>query len=100
MATNPKAPQDPILLARARAMRRESAPAEQLVWRFLRDRQLGGYTFRRQHRYRVVRFFNTDVFDDLPAVLEAIYGECERLSTATPPHPNLLPEGEGTRGAR
>jgi L-threonylcarbamoyladenylate synthase len=41
-------PLDPRLLTRAREMRRDSAPAEQLVWTFLRDRQLGGYKFRRQ----------------------------------------------------
>jgi very-short-patch-repair endonuclease len=123
-------------------MRHEPAPAEQLIWRLLRDRQLGGYKFRRQvplgafvgdfychalklvveldgdtHSeretsdkirtellnrtgYRVVRFYNTDVFDHLPAVLEAIYSECVSISTATPPHPNPLPEGEGTRGGR
>ena len=40
---------DPILLERARAMRHEAAPAEQKLWQFLRDRQLGGFKFRRQH---------------------------------------------------
>jgi very-short-patch-repair endonuclease len=127
MASNPKVPLDVTLLARARAMRHEPAPAEQLLWRFLRDRQLGGHKFRRQaplgafiadfychavklvveldgdthvgreasdevrtmllsrSGYHVVRFYNTDVFDHLPPVLEAIYGECDRLSTPTPP---------------
>jgi very-short-patch-repair endonuclease len=40
---------DPILLERARAMRHQSALAEQKLWHFLRDRQLGGHKFRRQH---------------------------------------------------
>ncbi|HEV2294010.1 MAG TPA: DUF559 domain-containing protein [Tepidisphaeraceae bacterium] len=142
MASNPKAPLDRVLLERARGMRHDPAPAEQRLWRFLRDRQLGGHKFRRQaplgafvadfychavklvveldgdthagreasnqvrtmllHRagHHIVRFYNTDVFYHVPAVLEAIYGECERLSTAAPPHPNLLPEGEGTGAAR
>jgi len=38
-----------VLLARAREMRHESAPAEQKLWRCLRDRQLNGFKFRRQH---------------------------------------------------
>ena len=36
------------LLAHARAMRREPAPAEAILWQCLRNRQLGGYKFRRQ----------------------------------------------------
>jgi very-short-patch-repair endonuclease/prenyltransferase beta subunit len=36
------------LLKRARAMRQEAAPAEVKLWRCLRDRQLGGFKFRRQ----------------------------------------------------
>jgi very-short-patch-repair endonuclease len=31
-------------------MRHEAAPAEQKLWRCLRDRQLGGFKFKRQHR--------------------------------------------------
>jgi xanthine dehydrogenase large subunit len=34
---------DPLLLSRARAMRHEQAPAEDKLWRCLRDRQLGGF---------------------------------------------------------
>ena len=140
MARDPKVPLNEMLLARAREMRRAAAPAEQLLWRFLRDRQLGGYKFRRQaplgafiadfychavklvveldddthagressdhvrttllsrSGYDVMRIYNTDVFGHLPEVLEAIYCECESRSTAMPPHPNPLPEGEGTRG--
>ena len=30
-------------------MRRESAPAEKILWTCLRDRQLNGFKFRRQH---------------------------------------------------
>jgi adenine-specific DNA-methyltransferase len=36
------------LLKRARAMRHEPAPAEAKMWSCLRDRQLGGFKFRRQ----------------------------------------------------
>ena len=41
---------DEELLRRARAMRHEPAPAEKKLWRLLRDRQLNGFKFRRQHR--------------------------------------------------
>ncbi len=36
------------LLERARAMRHDPAPAEAKLWQCLRDRQVGGYKFRRQ----------------------------------------------------
>jgi len=41
---------DDELLRRARAMRHEPAPAEKKLSRLLRDRQLNGFKFRRQHR--------------------------------------------------
>ena len=34
---------------RARRLRKNMTNAERLLWRRLRDRQLGGYKFRRQH---------------------------------------------------
>jgi very-short-patch-repair endonuclease len=34
---------------KARELRRSETDAERKLWRFLRDRQLGGYKFRRQH---------------------------------------------------
>jgi very-short-patch-repair endonuclease len=36
------------LLARARQMRYDPAPAEGVLWQLLRNRQLGGFKFRRQ----------------------------------------------------
>lgn len=33
----------------ARKLRKNMTDAEQLLWRHFRDRQLGGYKFRRQH---------------------------------------------------
>ena len=35
---------------RASALRRKQTDAERLLWRHLRDRQLGGCKFRRQHK--------------------------------------------------
>src|SRR5687768_13153998 len=40
---------NPLMLARAREMRKEDAPAETILWACLRNRQLGGFKFRRQH---------------------------------------------------
>lgn len=34
---------------RARELRKSSTPAEQKLWQALRNRNLGGYKFRRQH---------------------------------------------------
>ncbi|MCW8964753.1 MAG: DUF559 domain-containing protein, partial [Gammaproteobacteria bacterium] len=36
------------LIARARALRRQSSDAENVLWRYLRARRLMGYKFRRQ----------------------------------------------------
>jgi very-short-patch-repair endonuclease len=35
--------------ARSRELRKEQTPAEQILWRRLRNRALGGIKFRRQH---------------------------------------------------
>jgi very-short-patch-repair endonuclease len=58
-----------------------------------------------RHGLKVLRFWNTEVFDDLDAVLEAIWNECERRAgnaskslTAPAPHPQpLSPEGRGEK---
>ena len=34
---------------RSRQLRRTQTPAEKILWRALKNRQLGGYKFRRQH---------------------------------------------------
>lgn len=46
-------------IAKARALRRELTPAEQRLWAALRNRQLNGLKFRRQHPYAqfVLDFF-------------------------------------------
>jgi very-short-patch-repair endonuclease len=41
-------PTDPVLLARARAMRHDPSAAEDLLWQALRGRKLGGFKFKRQ----------------------------------------------------
>jgi len=44
-----KPPLPPALLTRARELRRDATDAEQLMWKLLRNRQLDGWKFRRQH---------------------------------------------------
>jgi very-short-patch-repair endonuclease len=39
----------PPILARARELRQPQTPAETKLWSHLRNRQLGGFKFRRQH---------------------------------------------------
>jgi very-short-patch-repair endonuclease len=40
---------DPERLANARRLRREMSIPERILWKYLRDRRLGGLKFRRQH---------------------------------------------------
>jgi very-short-patch-repair endonuclease len=111
---------------RARDLRRNSTPAEVILWRELRGRRFAGFKFRRQRPvgpfvadffchgcgliveldgeshvgneasdqsrqttlegwgYKVMRFWNPDVYDDLESVLEAIYQECVRRTRKPP----------------
>jgi very-short-patch-repair endonuclease len=150
-------PPDPRLLEYARTMRRAPTPAERVMWRLLRNRQLSGYKFRRQHPLghyiadfysrdaalvveldgdshftpegiehdrirhaylesldlRVLRFLNTDVFDNAEAVVELIGNTCvercnlrrrrtptrhRRLRQRDPLAPSLPPCGGAGRG--
>jgi very-short-patch-repair endonuclease len=112
------------MLARARLLRKESTPAELLLWKHLRARRLAGYKFRRQvvigdyivdficHEacliveadggqhseqaaydrkrtldleacgYRVLRFWNHEIMNNLDDVLEEILRALEQ-----PPSP-------------
>ena len=47
--TKPKPPLPPQLLQRCRELRQTATDAEQLLWGLIRDRQLCGAKFRRQH---------------------------------------------------
>ena len=114
----------PQTLQKARTLRQARTDAEDLLWHFLRNRQLGGYKFRRQQPigpciadfaclsrkllieldggqhaerhvydekrdnflqekgYRVLRFWNNEIFENCFGVLERVY---EAL-TSPPPH--------------
>jgi very-short-patch-repair endonuclease len=39
---------DPLMLSHSRQLRRDQTPAENILWKYLRNRQLGGHKFRRQ----------------------------------------------------
>ena len=117
-------------LHHAQGMRQNQTSAEGLLWYYLRNKQLGGYKFRRQQPigpyiadfaclpkkllieldggqhadpkapdeqrdqflrqqgYRVLRFWNHEVFTDCFSVLERVY---EAL--ADPPPPQPAPDG-------
>jgi very-short-patch-repair endonuclease len=113
----------------ARRLRKHSTDTEGRLWRYLRDRQIEGFKFRRQQPvgsyvvdfvnlenkvvieldggqhalhpgdrirdewlraegYKVLRFWDSQVFSNLEGVLETIR---DALLT---PHPNPLPQGE------
>jgi very-short-patch-repair endonuclease len=103
----------------AQRLRRRATDIERKLWQYLRNRQLGGFKFRRQATvggpvadflcaekrliveldggqhseqadaqraaylerlgYRVVRFWNHEVNENLGGVLRTILDECERL---------------------
>lgn len=45
---NKPRPKHPMMIDRARGLRRRSPPPEQILWSVLRGRRLGGLKFRRQ----------------------------------------------------
>lgn len=121
---------DVRLLKFAREMRHDGAPAEQRLWKCLRDRQLNGYKFRRQRPigryvadfvcvderliieldgdshdvrqvydqartdalqslgYRVLRFTNVDVLENLDGVLNEILRQLEEFGKSPSPLPS------------
>jgi len=132
------------LITRARKLRKESTPAERLLWSALRNASFAGLKFRRQHPigfyvadfccqeeklvieldgdshdfserkdkertealndegYRVIRFANADVLDNLEGVLMMIARTLgidwkTVFGNSNSPHPSPLPKGEGTR---
>ncbi len=113
----------------ARRLRKHSTETEKCLWRYLRNRQVEGFKFRRQQQigsyvvdfvnhekkviieldgghhalqrgdrsrdewlraegYKVLRFWDNQVFGNLEGVLEMI------RSALLTPHPNPLPQGE------
>src|SRR5262245_21489163 len=110
---------DPVLIERARELRRALTPADRILCKRLRDRRFRQWKFRRQRRSApfildcycaalklcieidgethlgreeadgereerlesqgivVLRFWNNQVFDELDAVLEAIWTACK-----------------------
>jgi very-short-patch-repair endonuclease len=109
----------PTTQSRAKELRSEQTPPEQLLWRALRSRQLKDLKFRRQHPigryivdfycarhklvveidgdthvdqteydadrtiylndvgYRVLRFTNRDVINNLNGIIESILEDCD-----------------------
>jgi very-short-patch-repair endonuclease len=129
-------PWSPEFLSRVRQLRHNTTDAEQYMWSILRDRQMEGFKFRRQHPiapyvvdffsheagliieldggqhnehgahakdvarthflegkgYKVLRFWNNDVLEDMEGVFDVI----SQTLAAVVPHPNPLPGGEGS----
>jgi very-short-patch-repair endonuclease len=63
----------PTQIAHARDLRREASDAEQLLWRHLRNRQLVGLKFRRQHA--IGPFIADLVCDEAKLIVEADGGQ-------------------------
>src|SRR5205823_4375177 len=57
--------------------------------------------YLQSHDWLVLRFWNTEVYDELESVLEAIYRVCiERLAKKAPPHPQPLSPEDGGEGSK
>jgi very-short-patch-repair endonuclease len=54
--------------------------------------------FLKSHGYRVLRFWNNEVLDEIDAVTEAIYTALNETQALLPPTPNPSPPREGARG--
>ena len=107
--------QNPRSIGQARQLRKDSTPAEVILWKHLRGRRFEDYKFRRQkpiggyivdfvcvgmkliieldgeshlnkqlrdkkrdvflqeHSYRVLRYWNNQIYDELESVLEEIW---------------------------
>lgn len=63
---------DPRLIEFARQMRREPTPAEEAVWRLLRNRRLAGFKFRRQHP---VGLYIADFYSSASALVVELDGD-------------------------
>ena len=131
----------PILKERRKELRNNATPAEQELWRVLKQSNLGGHKFRRQHSVgpyildfycpaqrlaieldgdshftddaivydrertaylngvgiRVLRFLNTDVYEDIEAVCEKILMEIKGDKTQPPPATPKIGGGLVTR---
>ena len=120
----------------ARALRKRMTDAERLLWRHLRNRELGGWKFRRQYPvgpfivdficveknvvievdggqhaeneeqdiqrsaylnkmgYRVIRFWNNEVLQEIEAVLTAIFAILANGKQNSPSPQPSPPSGE------
>ncbi|MBC7228154.1 MAG: DUF559 domain-containing protein, partial [Thermoflexales bacterium] len=67
------------LIQRARELRRQGTPAERILWECLRDRQLGGYKFRRQHP--LGRFIADFFCPEARLIIEEVDGAVHREAT-------------------
>jgi very-short-patch-repair endonuclease len=69
----------PELQRRAVALRREQTPSEEFLWQHLRDRQIGGLKFRRQH---IIKPFILDFFCSEHSLAIEIDGSIHNLDAA------------------
>lgn len=78
----------PILKERRKELRNNATPAEQELWRVLRQRNLGGHKFRRQHSvgpyildfYCPAKRLAIELDGDSHSTAESIVYDCERTA--------------------
>jgi len=77
-------------VAYRKELRNKLTPAEAFLWNHLKNRQLEGRKFRRQHSMeklgnRVLRFENKMVFDNLGSVVQEIKESFKISTTSSSP---------------
>jgi very-short-patch-repair endonuclease len=91
-------PKHPDLqIARARALRRDASEAEQRLWQRLRNRQIEGLKFRRQHE--IGPFIADLVCDEAKLIVEADGGQHAEQAVADA-HRTAWLEAQGYRVLR
>jgi very-short-patch-repair endonuclease len=129
--SKPEKPAFPAVWERARELRKQPTVAEKTLWQAIRKKQLGGFSYRRQHvihyfivdfycpqaklaieidgdihrfqaeydkarqeyltdhSYRMIRFDNHEVLNDLESVLSRLLDSCIEFSVKkSPPRPS------------
>ena len=87
----------PKLKSRARTLRQNATDPEKLLWRHLRDRQVKGYKFRRQH---VIDHYIADFVCASEKLVVELDGGQHAERTAYDEHRTRFMESKGYRVAR
>src|SRR5215218_2442113 len=93
----PHHPHKPSLYTNARSLRQEMTPAEQILWKLLRNRRLTGFKFRRQ---QPIGPYIADFFCAAAGLIVELDGESHLGRTEADAARQTAPEAMGYRVLR